>query len=72
MLLSKMILGHTVINNVTVSLDCMHKNISSNGVGSYSVLGGTLHYQDTISMEKLIFLLSATKTGGTSPPWFLC
>ena len=46
----------------------------TNGVGSCTVLGGTVHYQDTISMEKIIFLWSDTKNWGAPaplPPWFL-
>ena len=37
-----------------------------NGVGSCSVLGGTVHYQDTISMEKNSFGVTP-KTGGHQP-----
>ena len=36
----------------------LYVNVLSKGVGSCSALGGTVHYQDTISMEKIRFLWS--------------
>ena len=48
---------------------CDEDTVLVNGVGSCSALGGTAHYQDIISMEKIIFLWRDTKNwGGTSLP----